>query len=611
MNKNSFFIYLFFFVLIVSCQSTRHPELVFKFRDPLLQNEGWIVSIYPDIKIDSTEKVNDKYPLMIEQIKDTLISPYGLPISAVFFREILLPSLPIENTDTATISIVSRSLNLKEAVLTLFCVSKEEDIVFSDSVNINKGNVWSTTSFSFPLEKTRKIVLGIHAFGYDSPSPNAVKPQRLWLDKLLIQSLSSELWDNDNLQEVVEKEQIDPWHLIKIDSIFDLSGAQKIDIPDNGTIIGIGEAVHGSKTINQIELTLVKKMILYNSCRLVLFECDMFSLMLWNQYVQGKMPEDSINSIKKELLSTLFSPEEVGGFLVWLRKYNSTAKEKVHVQGIVPSKYGWGNQLFHYLYAYYNDSTSSILAPLLRKLPFLSPSVDVLDCAEKLKPSLKAIMGDTEHAMFLYALKNAVRNNMKSGKTINPVYQFLQRDVSMAENVNQFVSLYLENDQKACVIAHNGHVNKKLNLFLFPYFYPMGYYLHQMYGDKYYALGVFPGKGSLFGGMGKPCWEKSHLGPILPNSLEDACRQTGLATFFYPTSYFRNDLLYYRSVGNRHFSNEYVSGNLKAQMDGIVFVDEINPIHTKSYNPNEGNIIPEMIQREIEILKDIQKEAFQ
>lgn len=505
-------------------------------------------------------------------------------------------------------SISNKCLNLDKAIVKLFCINKEDDIVLCDSIDINNDNIWVTKSISFPMEETQKIILGIYAFGYNYPSSNAFEQQKLWLDKLSIHSSSGELWKDDNSQFVVN-EHVDIKYSIELRSPFDLS-VQKIEIPDNKMIIGIGEAVHGSKTINQIELGLVKNLILHKTCKLVLFEWDMFQIMIWNQYVQGKLSENYISEIKKELLSTFFSPEEVGNFLVWLRRYNQNTDIKVNIQGLVPFKYGWGNQLFHYLYLFYNSSTAPTIASLLRKMSLETLS-DALISTKELRSSLEAIMGSREYAMFLYTLNIAVNNNVKKENQIKSFDLFLHRDFLMSENVNRFVSLYLEDDQKACIIAHNMHINKKLCPFNFPYLHPMGYYLNQRYRDKYYALGIFPGDGSIFIGTDDSWGEMSHLGPILPNSLEDICTQTGFSSFFYSMDYFKNNQIFYRSIGNKHITNEYTLGNLKSQMDGIIFMNKITPVHTDKFDIREGNLVPEMFMRQFEILKNIQEEISQ
>lgn len=608
MDRKHFLFYFHFFILLaVSCRSNSQTELIFEFEDHFLENSGWnVVMLNAEMQIDSTEKVNGKYPLMIKPIKNPELL-VNKPISTLFYTEILLPEQ--KDSDVATLRITSKSLNLDQAIIKFFCMSKEDDIVFCDSININSKNVWSTKSISFSLKETRKLVLGLYAFGYNYYSINTNDLQGLWLDKLKIH-FSNDISRSLDNQYFEIKEKINFRHLSDLKTPLDLN-TQKISIPNGKSIIGIGEGVHGSKTINQIELELAKKFILHDSCRLLLLELDFFQLMIWNQYVQGRVPEDFINQIRKGLLSTFFSPEKFCDFLVWLREYNKNYTEKVNIQGIVALKYGWENQLFHYLYVYYNNSTSSIIAPLLKRLRLKSLS-EALSYAEKSESQLNSILGDKECSLFLYALKKAVETcALNNENAINSYYRLLYRDIDMTENVDQLVSFYLQNDQKACIIAHNVHINKKPNSFLFPHLYSMGYYLHQKYGDKYYALGIYPGKGGIFVANNNYFGEMSFLGDILPNSLESACMQTGLATFFYPTRYLENGLLYYRSIGNQHTGNEYSVGNLKKQLDGIVFVSEIDPIHTKAYDFISKNNISELMQREVNILKAIKKETVQ
>ena len=621
MEKIRFFILFYLFSsILISCDSNNN-DLIFDFNNSQLQHDGWVVTKNSEMRIDSTETVNGKYPLVIEQTKcpteEHLVfnALHYLPLSVMFYRQILLPDL-LKNTDI-TISISNKSLNLSEALLRFFCIDKEDNIIFCDSIHLNNENAWNTKSTSFPANQTHRIILGISVIGYGLPSPNAYNPQKLWLDKITLRAHGTAL-KSDN-QQLAMPEEIDPGY--SVETVFPLDQWSKINIPDDKTIIGIGEAVHGSKTINQIEMELVKNLILYHSCKLVLFELDMFQLMIWNQFVLGKIPDDYIYEIKKEASLALFSPEIVADFLIWLKKYNNVSNEKVYIQGL-DQQDSWENRLFHYLYAFYNDSTASTLTPLLEKLNRRTFS-EALIQAQESKLSLETIMGNKEFENFLYALEKVVGYNKAGeilikalGNNVDSIsedslsvlkHRFLDRDIAMTESVNRFIPLYLQNNQKACIIAHNGHINKKLSFNIFLHPYPMGYYLRQKYGDKYYSLGIFSGEGSisvLSDSVLK--FQEVYLNPVSPHSLEYACLQTGLATFFYPTKQLENNLFYYRSIGNQYAAEEYSYGNLKTQLDGFIFVDKIYPIRTGSYNIEAGTIILEKMKREIEILRTVQ-----
>ena len=485
--------------------------------------------------------MNNKYPLVFEPRVDTFL-PFAsfTPLTVSFYRQILL-SDSLNNSDSITISINSKSLNLNKAMLKFFCIDKEENIVVRDSIDINNENTWGLKSISFDAMNTKRIVLGIYALGYDFPTDN--KQKKLWIDKISIQANRRILYTNN--QNSVLHENIDYNHLVEINFPFDKFS--KANLPNDVKIVGIGEAVHGSKTVNQIEIELVKDLILHNSCKLVLIEGDMFQQMLWNLFVQGKIPEDYIDEIRKDISSTgLISPDIFVDFIVWLRKYNKDSDEKVYIQGLLDIDYGLENHLFHYLYTFYNNSTATTITPLLKKLRMQTLS-DALDLTKESKASLETILGNTEYANFLYALEKAVEviNINRTSSNISLItpnyYRILYRDFSMAENVNRFISSYLQNDQKACIIAHNAHVNKKLSMNNFPHLYSMGYLLHQIYGEKYYAVGIFPGEGSIsFMNDDNTFFKEFHLRPTSANSLEYACSQKGMATFFYPTKYLKN-----------------------------------------------------------------------
>jgi len=618
MKKISLFFYLLSCSLLISCQSNHSAGLTFDFKNSQLQSEGWIVNTItpPETRIDSTEEVNGKHPLVIEQTKyqgdlAKILPKSKRPLLVSFYRQISLSGLS-NSIDTVTVNISNKSLNLSEAIFKIFCIDKEDDVILCDSININNENRWNTESISFPVNKIQRIIMGVFALGYDLPSPNAYNPQKLWLDKINLRT-KGQILNPDNQQQTLQ-EKIDSGHAIKINPLD--SQLSKINISDDKRIIGIGEAVYGSETIDQIETELVKNIILHDSCRLVLFEGNMSQIMIWNQFVQGKTSEDYIDEIKKDLsFTTLRSSEIIGDFLIWLRNYNNTSNEKVYIQGLTDYYNKLGNYFFQYAYTYLNNSTSPRIVPLLKKLTMTNQNFpEALSYVQESKSSLETIMGNKEFANFLYALEKAAGDNKVDSSNENRLnlmyHKLLQRNISMSENINRLVSLYLRNNQKACIIAHNGLINKKLCNDNFPYLYSMGYYLHQTYGDRYYALGIFPGEGSmavLADRTDSVLMKKVYLKPLLSNSLEYACSQSGLASFFYSTEYLKNNLFHYRSIRGQYPSEEYESGNLKTQMDGFIFVDKIQSVQTDSLSADWANYIMERMKKEADFLRTYSK----
>jgi erythromycin esterase-like protein len=605
-----FFCILFF--LPVSCQINFlfGFEYIFDFPNNKLENQEWIVNIPSHTEIDYNEIVNKKYPLLIANDKKSDFPAFKTPLSISFFRQIAVPST-LNDKDTVTISIHSKTLNLSEAQLKIFCLDINDNIIYSDSMDMNNNeNTWNTNFLSFHSNTIEKIVLGVYALGYDLPSEKAVESQKLWIDKIILQINGHQsLPDN----QIKIEEKINSAYSIELTNPI-CESFSELDIFKDKTIIGIGEAVHGSKTINELTIECLKNLIINQSCRLVLFELNMFQLMTWNRFIQGKTPEEYIYEIKKELLSTLFSPEIIGNFLLWLRNYNNQTNEKIVIHGLMDYKYGWENYLFDYIFTFYNDTTALMISPILKAIDLRGTNLsDALTYAKKEKAQLDKIMGSQEYINFLYALERAVLNNVNNNHTnrLNKfIHDFQHRDKAMAKNVQRLVSLYIKNQQKAVIVAHNGHINKKISLINFPDIYSMGYYLDKEFGNKYYALGIFPGEGSLL----LPDKENStvakeiDLRPPLSSCLEYSCLQHESSIFFYPAKNIHNTCIYFRNIGNVYLEEEYESGNISKRMDGFIFVDKIKPIHSDSYDlfQIEQNNIMEKMKKHINILHTIQ-----
>ncbi len=605
-KSHSFYLFLLLISLtLFNCQSPSGTEIVYDFKDTLWQQEGWTFRVKPAMILDSTERVNGKYPLKIKSVTHPELH-YEIPLAGSFYKQIIVSDLAEENSETATFCIRNKALRMDRFFVKFYCLNKEDKVVFCDSMNIKLENSWTTTTFSFPLYHTQKIVLGIVALGVDYPSPLAGQPQGLWLDKLTIRTSAGKL-GNDDPEKLAIHEPLDTIQLTQIDAPFDLKPEQ-IHLPGDKRIIGIGEAVRGSKTIQQMELGLIRNLILNHSCKLVLLEGELSQCMRWNQYVQGILHQDSIQDLKKDFISTLYSPEEFGDFLVWLREYNRTAPEKVTIRGLLSFNFRADSQLFHYLHAYYKPSTASVIYPLLEEL-FLSAGLpDALSQAEERKSSLQTIMGPQEYDTFIYALKKTIYSQSVHQNATFFFYSLLYREAAMAETAIHWMDRFLKDNQKACILGHMGQVNKRVSP-TFPDLLSMGYYLQQKYGESYYALGVFPGKGNTSAIQEDFFLVPSELQPLLDNSVEDACIQTGIPVFFYPTHALRNELSYFRFMGYNWVENKYVSGNLRTQMDGFLFVDKIDPIHFTTLEPNEVKRGGENARRQYFILTDLKNKT--
>lgn len=152
------------------------------------------------------------------------------------------------------------------------------------------------------------------------------------------------------------------------------------------------------------------------------------------------------------------------------------------------------------------------------------------------------------------------------------------------------ISLYAENSKETvAILTHDGHINKKSQLRL-PYVYSMGYYLEKEFGNTYYTLSIFGGKGNVASIRNdKEDFVISELESPIEGSIEKLGLETGKSIFFYPSKAFENDSinLYFRSIGNIYSpTRDFQYGCLPSRTDGIIFIEKIEAITERNAHIN-------------------------
>ena len=567
---------IFSFLCLQQCaQDKVNYNLDFKTTN--LKDFKWDYSLVPVFRIDSTEKIDNKYPVCFEQYSVPIFGNILDPLRVVLSQQIFIPN-EHKFSDSICVSIHNKCYNLSVAQLKLFCLDTDDKLVYTDSIDINNDSCWTRKSLSFPVLKAEKMLLGFYAFGWDMPSPKWRDIQKLYIDRLSV-TINNRDIEEYNYRPKPKETKLDIGKAIKLSPGNDSSFAQ-IPIPDDKKIIGIGESMHGSKTINQIEVQLMKQLIESRQCRLLLFEADIHEMLLANLYVQGQTPEDYHKSLSEVSGYTLFSSDVFCDFMLWLRQYNkkAPASEKVRVYGLldVPSE-SYMNPLFDFLYAFYSEKNKEMIFPLLGLLNFreLDKALEITCASEK----LKQVLENDNYSDFVWNLTKAVeRLRALKNFTASPFHDIYTRDYSMFETAQHYISEYTKKEDKVCIVAHNGHIAKQGN-YLFPYIQSMGYYLNNYYGNACYSAGIFVGKGNVLSASSlekKQFWTREKLDDFLDGSIEDLCAKTGIPSFYYSTIDLEAGNFYYRNIGNTcfHSSSDNWFGNLRSSFDGLFFISE-------------------------------------
>jgi erythromycin esterase-like protein len=530
----------------------------------------------PSMKIDSLISINGKYPLCMQQYPlKNKIYPVKEPLVISMSQKLPVPE---NKEDSAKIILNYKTANLGTCMLKCVCIDDEENVVYQDSIDI-KRETWFADTLTISLKNVHYLILGIFALG------NEIQPkidQKLWLDKMEI-LIGNRNYYNFNIP--VFSDCLDDACLIPLDIDHLYSDIQ---IPKDKKIIALGESVHGSGSISYFQTEMLKKLIIENNCRLVILEGNIYSTPYWNLYIQGKLPKDKIEDIRLDVqFDNISDPDIFCDFLLWLREYNSNVPErKVYIAGNVDivSILDFRDLLFGYINTYYNDATQKSLYPLLKLLndnKLEEAQTYIVDNMLKIKDILG---GDIFYNIFYYALSRKIANyNIKQLNQSMKI--LLSRDYSMFLNSREFIRMLLADDETATIVAHLGHTDKKNSTGVFPYIYPMGYYLHKYYDNSYYNIVFTVGTGNITSLKDITVADIKY--PV-DNSIEKLCMKKLYPYFYYHDYKHKPIHMLYRRIGNLYHSDEkYDFGDIHAKMDAFVFIRESKAFRNKNKLTNE------------------------
>ncbi len=555
-----------FFVLVLSnnCLNLK-SQYNLDFVNSDINFFNWKLQKIYDLRIDSSQLVNGKYPLCIQPQKQRF-GEQDLPSYPVIAFSQFIPLFSeISDKDSITISVHTKSNNMASLKLQLVCYDFDNNISYTDSLDLNNVNNWNTKRIKFRMKNYSNILIGFRGL----VSSNVLDSSKFWIDRVSLfvneKSIDENLYLSTRIVHPILKSEYIKSLIKNNNQSFEL-----IETFKTKKIIGIGESIHGSRTINRLEIQLLKYLITNQDCKLVLFEMDLYALFFYNLYIQGLIGEECINGIKIDLYNNVYDAELLGEFFSWLRAYNLNSDNKVVIRGIFDFNYkSFNNYLFDYVYSFYQVKAY----PELRSILF---DLDKLNFREALKKieaneNLSSIFGLREYKDLIYILQK-LNKNFQSRLITESIDKIEKRDSLMWNNVEQFIDNYESISSKIAIVAHYNHINTKIGEF--PYLYPLGFFLRNKYKENYYPIGIFVGNGYISNrsplGFSKVTLEKP-----LPESLEDVCLKTLEPYFFYSTKVMYNTPVLYRNVGAKYIMNQsYDSNLLKQNLDAFLFIDE-------------------------------------
>lgn len=261
-------------------------------------------------------------------------------------------------------------------------------------------------------------------------------------------------------------------------------------IPDNVSVLAIGEAVHGSREFQALKLSVLREMVEKQGYTAFALEADYSECADINRYLQsgeGK-PEELVQKFSFPIYHT----KEMAELLGWIQDWNRTAPEEKKVRF-----YGFDMQNPETGYAFLKQyslahglATEAEFDAVLKNIltPPYSLSPESAGQAIVFLDGLRAKAGDADmrdaDARDFRMELTTVRQAMESWTSTEESNTLRDRD--MAENVEAIRKIEAEiGSGKIVISAHDGHI-ERVN----PIYTSMGVLLAQNFGNDYYAIGT-------------------------------------------------------------------------------------------------------------------------
>ena len=280
-------------------------------------------------------------------------------------------------------------------------------------------------------------------------------------------------------------------------------------IPENISILSIGEAAHGCKEMQELKLSVFKEMVEKQGFTAFALEADYGECAEINRFIQGG--EGSAEEMVQKFAFPIYHTKEMAELISWMREWNASAPEEKKVRF-----YGFDMQDPEGSYAFLKEYSLS------HKLTSEEEFAKNLDCIKGENFSLNE-KNAGEVIAFLDSLKEKVEKSPEEAQKetgnianeqeatdkqafkenqdflmeLNTVRQAAEtwlskenssvlRDRDMEENVKKILEIEQKiGSGKLVISAHDGHIQKEN-----PIYNSMGVLLTKDFGEAYYAIGT-------------------------------------------------------------------------------------------------------------------------
>ena len=296
---------------------------------------------------------------------------------------------------------------------------------------------------------------------------------------------------------------------------------------DQSKVVGIGEATHGTQEIYETKIELIKYLIQYQGFKTIAFESYFGNTFRLNSFIQSEENNAKVVSEIANLEFWMYYTEVFKDFILWLKEYNSSLKNKIQIVGIDVQS---SRQTLAILSEKYSEKTKikKLIENIENQPTAFTKNMDLLDSIDsEISELYKA---SSEDKLLLKNVKRNLYLNTFSGMAYHK-----KRDSLMAENVKTV----LEQTDKMILWAHDRHISKQRSA--------MGDYLAQFFGKYYINIGYLLDRGKFTAIKNKK---------LSANILQESnCNDL---SFYMKES--QNDVAWF--LNNEARSDHYLSSNL-------------------------------------------------
>jgi erythromycin esterase len=291
------------------------------------------------------------------------------------------------------------------------------------------------------------------------------------------------------------------------------------------TIVGLGEATHGTLEFSQYKSRIFQFLVNHCGYRSIIFEGSTGAFSFLNDYVHYGI--GNVDSLLRQQNYWMFYTEEIKSLIQWIKDFNVSKDpaEQVSVYGFdmqLPQPELWYisrrmSRLSFPAKKYFDDIMNRVIDDIRPER--LSESMSDKSVFAKMREIIPPLVQwfaeyQTSLAKLLdketLQLMNISLQNANAAVAIRTKDMHF-RDSCMAVNVRQLQSI---TGGKAAIWAHNGHISMADTLVGYNKFRkPMGEWLRNEFGNNYYAVGFIFGQGSFLALEQK----KSAKGVIFPH----------------------------------------------------------------------------------------------